>query len=93
MIFIAVELVLLFAGVNVFREKVLVFGKFCVLFLVASLHFVGAILGAMFTFLYWEFDFNWVLWFLFRYLSDCFFSFIPLFTEIVTICTTPRKTL
>jgi hypothetical protein len=46
---------------------------------VASLHFVGAILGAMFTFSYWEFDFNWVLWFLFRYLFICFLvSFLSL---------------
>lgn len=64
-IFLAFEIILLFLGVNLFREKLCVFGS-SIDIKVSTLHFIGAILGSVFTYAYWEFDLNWVLWFLFR---------------------------
>jgi hypothetical protein len=59
---LTVELVILFVGVNMFKERLSV--------LVSTLHIVGAILYISYGFGAWQFSTLWALW--------AVFSFIPL---------------
>ena len=61
---IAVELIILFVGVNMFKERLN--------FVIATIHFVGCILCISFGFWQWQFDSIWALWAVFS-----FFPMVP----------------
>lgn len=72
---LGVEILILFIGVNMFKERLSVF--------VSTLHFFGAILTASYGFGIWQFDTIWSLW--------AVFSLLPMTMEILSACYQPSK--
>jgi hypothetical protein len=67
---LAVEIFILFIGVNMFKERLSV--------LVSTLHLVGAILYISYGYGVWQFSSLWALW--------AVFSITPLSFEIMGMC-------
>jgi hypothetical protein len=67
---LVVELIILFVGVNLFKERLAVF--------VGTLHIIGAILYASYGYGMWQFSSLWALW--------AVFSLIPLVAELFGSC-------
>jgi hypothetical protein len=72
---LGVEIIILFIGVNMFKERLSV--------LVSTLHLFGAILTVTYGFAPWQFDTIWSLW--------AVFSLFPVTIEILSACYQPSK--
>jgi hypothetical protein len=72
---LGVEMIILFFGVNMFKERLS--------FVMATVHLVGCILYVSFGFWQWQFDSIWALW--------AVFSLLPLTIEIIAACHPDNK--
>ena len=72
---IAVEFIIMFVGVNLFKERLTV--------LVSTFHFLGCILYCSYGYGQWQFSSIWALW--------AVFSFVPLMAEILGACHPSNK--
>jgi hypothetical protein len=72
---IAVEFIIMFVGVNLFKERLTV--------LVSTFHFLGCILYSSYGYGQWQFSSIWALW--------AVFSFLPLMAEILGACHPSNK--
>ena len=70
LICLGIEIVILFTGVNMFKERLN--------FILATTHLIGAILYVTYGFEQWQFDLLWALW--------AVFALIPTVIDIIASC-------